>query len=95
MNLFYCINQQRGKKVTSFHKLQCLRRVGVTQINQIQRGAMNQKSLRNTVLETHKYMSIIVPTKTCQCTGCNKVSKDTTWYMPVIGTTKMLLYICP
>ena len=37
---------------------------------------MYRKSLRNTVLEPHKYMSIMASTKTCQCTGCNTAYKD-------------------
>ena len=66
---------------------------GYTDKSNSEGGTMNQKSLRNTVQEMHKYMSIIVPTKTCQCTGCNKASKDTAWYMPVMGITKIPLYM--
>jgi len=58
--------------------------------NQAQWGAMNQKRMRNTVLEPHKYTSIMASTKTCQCAGLNTASKDTSQYM---GTTKMLLCI--
>jgi len=58
--------------------------------NQAQWGAMNQKSMKYTVLEPHKYTSIMASTKTYQCTGHNTASKDTSQYM---GTIKMLLCI--